>query len=217
MEYWVGYQVWTDFMFAAAMTLFYRKSFGIMYLSPFLFLLLNGIVLEMMYGVQSYYISKLLVLVGLVTVIDLQRCNLLPYAPLIFNLFALLDGRFRVLEHFLSLSYIPRILICGVPQFLRHPIALRKRLQYIRSRLGPWYIHTILIYASRRGPDLKHVAFCLAFCAGVLFRPDNGTALGLMGVEKNAVERRRIHGLCMVASFVLVMVDAGIERWFQNE
>lgn len=119
---------------------------------------------------------------------------------------AILDARIGLLP----IAYWKniRIFAAAIPQFLRKPLWLKTKLQDIRSKLGPIYILYVARYVLTRGdcgPEwlrgVANIAMISSVIAGVVFRPDNPTMLDLMGYKTKPTERRFYHRNLMICSF----------------
>ena len=103
-----------------------------------------------------------------------------------------------------------RVLLVAIPQFLRKPVWLKAKMQGTRSKLGPVYVVFIAAFVANRF-DMENAFWCTsvgiaitatAVLAGVVFRPDNSTALDVIGVKSTLSWRRSRHGRLMIATFV---------------
>lgn len=186
--------------FAAAATIFYKKTFRAngMLIVGSLFLL--GYVLEHFEKLSLPVYSSLLVLnIGLLCYSSYILREWLKTAikPDIFATFlpfflAILDVRCGLGEMLginISVWTSLRISASAVPQFLRKPLWLKTKLQHIRPKLGPIYVLSVTHYVLSRTTGsvqwtslLENMTMIAAVVAGVFFRPDNAATLDILGV-----------------------------------
>lgn len=103
---------------------------------------------------------------------------------------AVIDARFNLCNKIgLPFPYWTnfRILVGAIPQFLRKPLWLKTKLQDVRSKLGPIYILYVSSYVMTRDVNGTHwshqigvVAMLSAVLAGVVIRPDNSAVLDFL-------------------------------------
>lgn len=108
-----------------------------------------------------------------------------------------------------------RIILVAIPQFVRRPIALKAKLQGLRSKLGPMYVLFTAVYVWQVIFHQKEHFFRLlcwllvvmaAAFAGILTRPDNPTMCDLFGLPSSYRCRKLFHRTLMIASFVCVLL-----------
>lgn len=119
------------------------------------------------------------------------------------------------------------LIVSGTVQFLRTPKSLFTWLYHARVLLGPVYVLNYLLYEwGLKRLVLSHSAmdasfdilllfqiitrslgtvFCVA--AGVVLRPDNSYISQKVGVVISPKSRRYLHRICMITSFVLLLIS----------
>ena len=110
--------------------------------------------------------------------------------------------------------YIPyktRIVITALVQFIRKPTALKAKLQGIRSKFGPLYVMYVTLHCldiiQHRDigvvfKALAAIAITSSIVAGFMFRPDNKTVTELFNPGSTLSSRRYYHARFMIISFV---------------
>ena len=130
----------------------------------------------------------------------------------ISTIVSLLSGLCRLLPQW----HVLRIVLIALPQFIRHPVSLKAKLQGLRSKLGPMYVLFIASYTWElfQQRQTEHVFRVVAWIviaigsafAGVLTRPDNATMCEIFGLPSSYRCRKLCHKISMIGSFVCVLV-----------
>ena len=127
----------------------------------------------------------------------------------LFFLAIILDAKFNFTETVFQPWIVIRVFVSALPQFLRKPIWLKVKLQDMRSKLGPVYVLYVALCAMKHTSSLPFadLAALTSCIAGIIFRPDNGAVLELLGYETKLPERRYWHGRLMIVSLVTFMIS----------
>lgn len=178
--------------FAAAATIFYKKTFREDKLHIVGAFSILGLILEYYSKNPTYPVFGTSASLTLLACLCYRNQEWLKTAMKIdlycTFLFALIDARFGLGE-MIGLQYWKylRIVTVAIPQFLRKPLWLKTKLQDLRSILGPIYILYVSSYVmsrdindAKRLQQIGYVAMMSSIIAGVCFRPDNSAVLDLL-------------------------------------
>lgn len=195
--------------FAAAATIFYKKTFREDKLLSVGALSLLGLFLETS---EIYPVSRAGVIVSLCFLwYTAQKDKEWFKSAIKMDFFLVLF--FAILDARVGLLPLPywkniRIFAAAIPQFLRRPLWLKAKLQDVRSKLGPIYVLYVSCYVLTRGTEgpewlqrVAEMAMAFSIFAGVVFRPDNSTMLDLTTYKTKLTERRFYHRSLMIGSF----------------
>ena len=203
-------------LYAAAATIFFKKTFRQNVISTVVCLVLTGTFLKYFDSCPQGLSMAMLIPFGVLIYDCRQNVDwwktALKLDMFVVFLLALLDVQFKLHAFVLAkinveLWILFRILCASVPQFLRKPVWLKAKLQGARSKLGPMYVLFVSCYVLTLDRSLFHTllgtfAAVVGIFAGVFCRPDNSTMLEVFGYSTRYQTRRKYHGRLMVASFL---------------
>jgi hypothetical protein len=201
-------------MYAAAGTIFYKKSFNSDMFSTVMTFAHLGLFANC-FG-QSHPIVTVTCLLVMTTRMVMacpkwyKSLNTVVLFAVLFM--ALLDAQVAFLW---SLPYWVRIIVTALPQFIRRPLWLKAKLQDVRSKMGPLYVLYVTlvtkdILENRNNhlvwQCLAVIAMVSAIVAGAVFKPDNKAAMELFCTGTTLSSRKYYHARLMITSLTCISI-----------